>query len=34
MAACAPAWLHRENHPSYLNAALAVIEKTLPLLTK
>ena len=34
MAACAPAWLHRENHPSYLNAALAMIEKTLPLVLK
>lgn len=30
MASCAPAWLHRENHPLYLNAALEVIEKTLP----
>ncbi len=34
MASCAPAWIHRENHPAYLDAALNTIEKTLPLLTK
>lgn len=34
MASCAPAWLHRENHPLYLNAALEMIEKTLPAIVK
>ncbi len=32
MAACAPAFLHREGHPLYLGAALDVLERTLPLL--
>jgi hypothetical protein len=34
MASCVPAWLHRENHPAYLNAALEMIERTLPALIK
>ncbi len=33
MASCVPA-LRRENHPTYLEAALAVVEKTLPLVCK
>lgn len=31
IASCAPAWMAREGHPAYLEAALAMIEKTLPL---
>ncbi|MCA9293836.1 MAG: aminoglycoside phosphotransferase family protein [Phycisphaerales bacterium] len=31
MAACAPAFLEREGHPAYMEAALQVLEKTLPL---
>jgi len=31
MAACAPAWLHREAHPQYLDAALNMLERSLPL---
>lgn len=30
MAACAPAFLQSEGHPKYLDAALGVLEKTLP----
>ncbi len=33
MAACAPAFLEREGHPAYMEAALGVLEKTLPLVT-
>ena len=30
MASCAPAFLQSEGHPRYLEAALGVLEKTLP----
>ncbi len=34
MAACVPAFLHREGHPSYLEGALNVLEKLLPVVAK
>ncbi|MEO1129990.1 MAG: phosphotransferase [Planctomycetota bacterium] len=34
MAAVAPAFLHREGHPKYLEAALGVLDRVLPTLTK
>ncbi len=34
LAACVPAFLHREGHPVYLEAALGVLDKTIPLISK
>lgn len=34
MAAVAPAFLHREGHPKYLHAALEMLEKNLPIVSK
>lgn len=34
LSACVPAFLHREGHPVYLEAALGVLEKTLPLVQR
>lgn len=34
LSACVPAFLHREGHPVYLEAALGVLEQSLPLVSK
>jgi len=34
LSACVPAFLHREGHPLYLEAALGVLEKTTPIISK
>lgn len=34
IAACVPAFLHREGHPAYLQGALEVLERLLPVVTK
>jgi Ser/Thr protein kinase RdoA (MazF antagonist) len=34
MAACVPAFLHREGHPKYLEGALGILNKLLPLVAR